>query len=102
MVNSSWTRGHIQRLWWGHAKGKATLVYPPCDTTTLEKLPLPGREAIVVSVAQFRQEKDHRLQVATMAQLFESYPQYKGKVRLEAAACVTALHQICHVRSSLS
>ena len=80
LVNSSWTQGHIQQLWWGHAQGKATLVYPPCDTSTLERLPLPGRAAIVVSVAQFRREKDHRLQVDTMAQLFERYPQHQHKV----------------------
>lgn len=25
MVNSSWTLGHIQQLWWGHGAGRAAL-----------------------------------------------------------------------------
>ena len=36
MVNSSWTKGHIDQLW----KCKASIVYPPCNTSEFQKLPL--------------------------------------------------------------
>lgn len=63
MVNSSWTRSHIQKLWGitDHTKR----VYPPCDTSGLQVLPLE-REASsfkIISVAQFRPEKAHTLQL---------------------------------------
>ena len=49
-VNSTWTKGHIDELWRTHA----TIVYPPCDTTSLVTLPLEPRENIVLSIGQFR------------------------------------------------
>lgn len=67
LVNSSWTRGHIARLW---CMGKApVLVYPPCDTTSLQTLPLDRKlkQLFLVSVAQFRPEKNHRLQLEAFA-----------------------------------
>ncbi|CEP17391.1 hypothetical protein [Parasitella parasitica] len=73
MVNSSWTKGHIDQLW--HTK--SAIVYPPCDTERLNALPLKGRKDIIVSVAQFRPEKDHSLQLKSLAKLFEKYPQWK-------------------------
>lgn len=50
MVNSTWTKGHIDQLWGVNSK----IVYPPCDTASLTKLPLEGRQRTIVSVAQFR------------------------------------------------
>lgn len=32
----------------------ATILYPPCDTEALQKLPLVNRKRIILSVAQFR------------------------------------------------
>jgi alpha-1,2-mannosyltransferase len=45
------------------------LVYPPCDTTDLQSLPLDRRlkHLFLVSVAQFRPEKNHRLQLEAYA-----------------------------------
>lgn len=38
---------------------------------------------MIVSVAQFRPEKDHALQLKSLARLFEKYPQWKeAKVEL--------------------
>ena len=34
MVNSSWTAGHIAQLWWRWQP--PTIVYPPCDTKSLQ------------------------------------------------------------------
>jgi alpha-1,2-mannosyltransferase len=73
-VNSTWTKGHIDQLW--HTK--AEIVYPPCDTERLNALPLKGRKLMIVSVAQFRPEKDHSLQLKALRKLFEKYPQWKS------------------------
>lgn len=73
MVNSTWTKGHIDQLW--HTKSE--IVYPPCDTERLNALPLKGRKSMIISVAQFRPEKDHSLQLKSLARLFEKYPQWK-------------------------
>ncbi|KAF9572694.1 asparagine-linked glycosylation protein [Mortierella alpina] len=73
MTNSSWTKAHIDSLW----NIKSTVVYPPCDTEAFKDFPLQGRERIVVSVAQFRPEKGHGLQLDAMAQLLKSHPEYQ-------------------------
>ncbi|KAG0259428.1 asparagine-linked glycosylation protein [Mortierella polycephala] len=75
MVNSSWTKGHIDSLW----RIKSTVVYPPCDTEAFKDFPLSGRDRIVVSVAQFRPEKGHGLQLDAMAQLLKDHPEYCQK-----------------------
>ncbi|RHW70360.1 hypothetical protein DPX39_090050200 [Trypanosoma brucei equiperdum] len=66
MANSTWTKGHIQQLW-GH--GVPVLVYPPCAVShfmPLRKLP-HQRINTVVSVGQFRPEKNHMLQLQSFA-----------------------------------
>ncbi|KAK3833815.1 MAG: hypothetical protein JOS17DRAFT_682804 [Linnemannia elongata] len=73
MTNSSWTKGHIDSLW----GIKSTVVYPPCDTEAFKDFPLRDRERIVVSVAQFRPEKGHALQLDAMAQLLKDHPEYR-------------------------
>lgn len=67
MVNSSWTAGHVRQLWWSWEEPQ--LVYPPCDTSDLQSLPLDRRlkHLFLVSVAQFRPEKNHRLQLEAYA-----------------------------------
>ncbi|KAI8379157.1 uncharacterized protein BYT42DRAFT_567764 [Radiomyces spectabilis] len=74
MVNSTWTKGHIDRLW--HTT--ANIVYPPCDTHRLGQLPLGKRKTRIVSVAQFRPEKDHLMQLRAMARMLEKYPQWES------------------------
>ncbi|KAK9507890.1 hypothetical protein O3M35_007656 [Rhynocoris fuscipes] len=72
MVNSSWTEDHINSLW------KCSLsthrVYPPCDTKSLKELPMckdigEGGPINLVSVGQFRPEKDHPLLLKAMYEL---------------------------------
>jgi alpha-1,2-mannosyltransferase len=67
MVNSSWTAAHVRQVWW--VWDEPALVYPPCDTTDLQSLPLDRRlkHLFLVSVAQFRPEKNHRLQLEAYA-----------------------------------
>jgi len=66
MVNSSWTRNHINSIF-GVPK-RTRLVYPPCDTTALQKIPIDGPRTprLILSVAQFRPEKNHALQLRAL------------------------------------
>lgn len=43
------------------------IVYPPCDTASLSALPLEPRERLILSVAQFRPEKEHLTQLLALA-----------------------------------
>ncbi|CAM9170784.1 unnamed protein product [Lampetra planeri] len=93
MVNSTWTLGHILALW--RSPSRTSVVYPPCDVRAFLDVPLEdgdedvgegweelGRELrggqeggwdrkchSIVSVGQFRPEKDHRLQIAAFHKL---------------------------------
>lgn len=75
MVNSSWTRQHILQLW--NRPSVTFLVYPPCDITAFQTIPLQDevaagrKELSVVSVSQFRPEKDHRLQIHAFRRLLD-------------------------------
>ncbi|MCO5546776.1 hypothetical protein L7F22_000212 [Adiantum nelumboides] len=71
MVNSSWTHGHIEKLW--RVPKRIKRVYPPCDTRTLQTLPLKRKSdgMYFISVAQFRPEKGHGMQLEAFASLLE-------------------------------
>ncbi|KAG9308815.1 mannosyltransferase [Chiua virens] len=107
MVNSSWTRNHIASIIsrehfgsavrWMHratplliaklllsrsavrlvVKDRTLTVYPPCDTREMTKFSLQGRERIILSVAQFRPEKNLPSQLHAFAQLLMDHPEYK-------------------------
>ncbi|OHT08890.1 glycosyl transferase [Tritrichomonas foetus] len=65
-VNSSWTSGHITQIY-GY---KPIILYPPCDCTQFCEFPLDNREkGLIISVGQFRPEKDYPLQLKIMEQL---------------------------------
>lgn len=70
MVNSSWTEEHINNLW---KRPLSTYkVYPPCDTSDLQNIPLErskNKSIKIISLAQFRPEKDHPLQLKAMYHL---------------------------------
>jgi alpha-1,2-mannosyltransferase len=144
MVNSSWTRGHIQSLWWGRIpqqrqqqqrhgdipgngvtqERRLTLVFPPCNTKLLQEIPLvrdvvdlstphtklttgrtskkttisssaseqngeegkitsaTSKKNMVLSIGQFRPEKDHALQIRAMHCLLSAQPSMRGRVEL--------------------
>ena len=67
LVNSTWTASHIRQLWW-HWKAP-TVVFPPCNTLALQQLQLDRKlkRLYLISVAQFRPEKNHRLQLEAFA-----------------------------------
>ncbi|CAK9005811.1 2-mannosyltransferase (Asparagine-linked glycosylation protein 11 homolog) (Glycolipid 2-alpha-mannosyltransferase) [Durusdinium trenchii] len=65
MVNSSWTKGHIDSLW----GTRAAVVFPPCDTGELIRSRRRAKRRVIVSLGQFRPEKDHRLQILALSAL---------------------------------
>ncbi|XP_057818642.1 GDP-Man:Man(3)GlcNAc(2)-PP-Dol alpha-1,2-mannosyltransferase isoform X2 [Cryptomeria japonica] len=77
MVNSSWTQSHIELLW--KIPQRIRRVYPPCNTESLQELPLerPENSCNFISVAQFRPEKAHGIQL-------ESFAIAVRRVKLEA------------------
>ena len=75
MVNSSWTAGHVREIW---RVDNVRVVFPPCPTENLRKLSVVGRPGtgkrageprFGLSVAQFRPEKAHGLQLDALAAL---------------------------------
>ena len=69
MTNSSWTRANIEQLW-SHNKNVTSTVFPPCNVRHLVQTPLKGRDHnLIVSIAQFRPEKDQALQIRALARL---------------------------------
>ncbi|PWN22533.1 UDP-Glycosyltransferase/glycogen phosphorylase [Microstroma glucosiphilum] len=96
VANGTWTRDHINRLILNRGQLKdvqsaaassspstsrrvdrqASIVYPPCDTSSLQDFPLQGRGNTIVSLAQFRPEKEHRTQLLILRGLLDRYPQY--------------------------
>lgn len=99
MVNSSWTEDHIVQLWSSPTMPPTTpskssgqelselsspppattrstkvhKVYPPCDVSEFASIPRGlkgGADGVnIVSVGQFRPEKDHAMQIRTMFEL---------------------------------
>ncbi|KAH9000600.1 mannosyltransferase [Lactarius hatsudake] len=123
MVNSSWTKNHVDAIL-AHsdplldfihlpltfigglalsivralasssparvhaAPRRAVIVYPPCNTLALSQFPLDGRPSLLLSLAQFRPEKDHAAQIRMMAALLQRYPEHRQVVRLLLAGGV--------------
>lgn len=85
MVNSTWTLGHILALW--RAPNRTSIVFPPCDVQAFLGIPLEEEEDkdgdrkchSIVSVAQFRPEKDHRLQIKAFRKLLDSFGEEPGR-----------------------
>ncbi|XP_030375395.1 GDP-Man:Man(3)GlcNAc(2)-PP-Dol alpha-1,2-mannosyltransferase [Scaptodrosophila lebanonensis] len=69
MVNSSWTENHILELW--EVPFKTHRVYPPCEVSHLKQLERldDTDEIVILSVGQFRPEKDHPLQLQALYEL---------------------------------
>jgi hypothetical protein len=77
MVNSTWTKNHVDLILWhsdflfgllyltppllvaslflsNNSPSQSRIVYPPCDTREMECFSLMPRERVILSVAQFR------------------------------------------------
>ena len=79
--NSSWTQGHVERIWALPARS-IHLVYPPCDVKQFLLMPLEHDDEqpvkSIVSVGQFRPEKDHELQIRSFHELLQRLIQRKS------------------------
>ena len=73
-VNSNWTAQHIRSIW----KSKVHVLYPGVNTENVKDFPLDGREDRVISVSQFRPEKDHILQVKSFKAFLSLWKQKNG------------------------
>ena len=77
MVNSTWTYGHVVSIW--GQKDLTTIVYPPCDTKSFLEIPIKDESSkpdveTIVSVGQFRPEKDHPLQLKSFFEFLSHRP----------------------------
>ena len=71
MVNSSWTEDHISKLWSSYQV--IHKIYPPCDVSKFKEIKRQHEDEssvkTIVSLGQFRPEKDHALQIRAMFEL---------------------------------
>ncbi|EPY19954.1 alpha-1,2-mannosyltransferase [Strigomonas culicis] len=72
-ANSSWTLGHLKKIF---APRDVRLLYPPCDVKGFftESLPIAERKPLIVSVGQFRPEKNHMLQLRAFHRCLHDLP----------------------------
>ncbi|CAM9347218.1 unnamed protein product [Chrysoparadoxa australica] len=85
MVNSNWTFAHIESMW---GIGKARVVFPPCDTSEMLAIPLTARrERIVLSLGQFRPEKDHILQLNSLLELHKLGKEFQDVELVMLGSC---------------
>ncbi|KAL3270520.1 hypothetical protein HHI36_021059 [Cryptolaemus montrouzieri] len=73
LVNSTFTQEHLSLLW----STALHLVYPPCDVDQFKQIkrgPKKPQSYRILSLAQFRPEKDHALQLQSLYELREIVP----------------------------
>lgn len=87
MVNSSWTRNHILSLW--KAPHKTYLLYPPCDVDQFLQLPRieDKLDYVIVSIAQFRPEKNHALQIKSFHKFLSKQERKQDYKLILAGSC---------------
>ncbi|KAJ9149814.1 Alpha-1,2-mannosyltransferase alg-11 [Pleurostoma richardsiae] len=82
MTNSTWTQGHIQKLWGPYREDKErtspiAVVYPPVAVKELEQevevseAAEQNRQKVIVYIAQFRPEKNHQLILQSFAEFLK-------------------------------
>lgn len=71
VVNSSWTRYHMQKQW-NPVNKKFFLLYPPVNTSVMTTLQLDVRSPYLISLGRFRPEKNHELQIELFSDLLKS------------------------------
>lgn len=72
VANGSWTRAHLEQL----TRRKVERVFPPCDTEEMAQFGVERTSRTVVSLAQFRPEKDHAMQLHILKSLLTSHPHW--------------------------
>jgi alpha-1,2-mannosyltransferase len=86
MTNSSWTQAHVVALWGrrrkasGKPHAEIEVVFPPCAVAETERdvevseASEARREKLLLVIAQFRPEKNHRLVVEAFAAFLKQAP----------------------------
>lgn len=69
MVNSTWTYEHIRHMW----RIEADIVYPPCGDMSNSTDINTERKPWILSISQFRPEKNQLLQLQAMHWLLQNY-----------------------------
>jgi len=75
--NSTWTTNHIRQVWpkWGKgSQQEIGTLYPPCNVSKFSSLSNSKRKNIVLSFAQYRPEKNHRLQLEVFKAVLDKNP----------------------------
>lgn len=62
LTNSKWTQQHVEKLYWPK---KCPVLYPPCNVEQFTEMRRAPKDRVnnIVSVGQFRPEKNHQLQL---------------------------------------
>ena len=86
MVNSTWTYNHIHSLWRFRSgvqrrQQPIQIVYPPCrvPSSVDSDISEHPRENTIISIGQFRPEKNHELQIQALSLLLDSHPELRIK-----------------------
>lgn len=58
------------------------LIYPPCNVERLVTLPLTPRDRVIISIAQFRPEKNHALQIEAFKLFLDRNPTSAVQLRM--------------------
>jgi alpha-1,2-mannosyltransferase len=93
MTNSSWTQGHIQKLWGPrrqttHNTKPIVVVYPPVAVRVMEQgievseSSEANRENVILYIAQFRPEKNHQLIIQSFAEFLKTGSQAAKTAKL--------------------
>ena len=93
-VNSTWTYNHMKEIWDDlYKSNKLFILYPPCSISLYKEAAKNNdRQNIIVSFAQFRPEKNQRMQIRILSTLKKKLGVYPGLDDLE-------LHLIGGVRN---
>uniref|UniRef100_H2YZN6 GDP-Man:Man(3)GlcNAc(2)-PP-Dol alpha-1,2-mannosyltransferase n=1 Tax=Ciona savignyi TaxID=51511 RepID=H2YZN6_CIOSA len=96
MVNSSWTLNHINKIW--RLESSTFKVFPPCDISGFLEIPLQrkastevlgdaGGKHVILSIAQFRPEKNHSLQLKSFHRFLASCEEPSNYKLLMVGGC---------------
>lgn len=78
--NSSWTYNHMKSLW---TKTKLSILYPPCSIEkNNDSKRFMDREHAIVSFAQIRPEKNHKLQVDIIKKVIQRTSLFNLKLKI--------------------
>ncbi|KII73456.1 GDP-Man:Man(3)GlcNAc(2)-PP-Dol alpha-1,2-mannosyltransferase [Thelohanellus kitauei] len=86
-VNSRWTNAHIRSLW-GKNDENSMIIYPPCSPHNFspgsgQVMAVTDRQPAILSISQFRPEKEHKKQVDIMEKLLQNLSDHSKSQRFK-------------------